>query len=117
MNSKYFLLLIAVAFASCKTELSFDSAKWKLPFDIAPNPDRSLMAKDLLTKRLLNGMDTAKVIDLLGQPQYRESNTYSYPVKVEFGTDIDPVATEDLEVRFIGGRVDTAFIRKWKKSQ
>jgi hypothetical protein len=111
------LLFLAIVFSSCNTQIGFDSTKWKEPYDIVPHPDRGKMVQDLLWRRLLIGLDTSGVIRLLGVPEFSEPNSYTYSVKIDYGTDIDPVETSVLQLLFAGGRVDTAFVRSWRKGQ
>ena len=55
------------------------------------------MLDDLITINKLVGLTYNELIARLGMPYNKDTNIVSYAIVVEYGTDIDPVYTKDLE--------------------
>jgi hypothetical protein len=79
-------------------------------------PYRNKMLKDLMTNYKLVGLQYKEVINLLGEPNYSESSSFAYQVIVDYGSDIDPVYTKNLDFDFNKDSIITVFkIAEWKK--
>jgi len=108
----YCALLLTIV--SCNNK--FDKAKWNEPTDAGFPPEcRSQMVEDLTSNYKLTGLACGELIDLLGIPDNRDSNTVVYNIALDYGWDIDPIYSKDLEFTFSKDSIITAYkIREWK---
>ena|ERR1700694_2529625 len=117
----FFSLLIATILAiSCSNsskEIKFDKSKWNEQTDpLFPSTYRSKMITDLTTNHKLVGLKYDQLIQLLGIPDNKDSNSLSYKIIVDYGHDIDPVYTKDLDFTFSKDSVITSYkVNEWKK--
>lgn len=103
-----------VGFA-CGQHQPFVKTDWDHREDFA-YPLREAMIEDLLTKHKLVGSDIAHVRALLGKPDYQEKGMVGYQLKVDFGSDIDPVYTKSLLLSITADSLVTAQeVREWRK--
>jgi hypothetical protein len=114
------ILLIGIPFfLSCNGDspMKFDKTKWREKIDPAfPSPYRKRMLKDLLTNQKLVGLKYTQLTDLLGEPNFNDSSSLSYKIIVDYGYDIDPVYTKDLDFTFSKDSIITAIkVNEWKK--
>lgn len=114
----HFMVLICFLI-SCESykKFKFDTNKWNQQTDpLFPSSYRSMMLRDLTSNYKLVGFKYSEIIKLLGIPDYKDSNSLSYKIAVEYGHDIDPVYTKNLNFMFSGDSVITSFkVEEWKK--
>jgi len=112
------LFLIAlIGLFSCKDfkQIKFDKSKWRTRDDME-FPYRNKMLKDLTTNYKLVGLKHSEIIELLGDPNFSDSSSFAYQVIEDYGSDIDPVYTKNLDFEFSKDSIITAFkIEEWKK--
>lgn len=115
------LLFTTAAFlSSCsedKKQIKFEQNKWNEQVDpLFPSSYRPQMLKDLTTNYRLKGLKYSELIELLGVPDVKDSNSLSYKIKVDYKQDIDPVYTKDLDFFFSKDSIITSFkVNEWKK--
>ncbi|MDQ6762932.1 MAG: hypothetical protein M3015_09945 [Bacteroidota bacterium] len=113
-------LLFFVGFlglCSCKDfgQTRFQKIKWMEKDDIE-FPYRKKMLNDLITNYKLAGRKKDEIINLLGEPNYSDSNSFAYKIIEDYGFDIDPVYTKNLDFQFAEDSTITSFkIEEWKK--
>jgi hypothetical protein len=117
-------LYIIFCFAFISTLIScnkkFDKAGWNYSEgedvgDLKEYPNRDKMVKDLLENHPIKGLTALKVFDLLGETEIKEDKAI-YVILNDFGSDIDPVRTKYLEIKFnIAGIAESAKIVEWQK--
>jgi hypothetical protein len=96
-------------------QIKFDKGKW-LTKDDMEFPYRNKMLKDLTTHYKLVGLKYNEIINLFGEPNYHDSNSVVYQVIEDYGSDIDPIYTKNLNFKFNKDSIITAFkIEEWKK--
>jgi hypothetical protein len=77
---------------------------------------RPKMLTDLTTNYKLKGLKYSELIELLGIPDSKDSSSLSYKIIVDYGHDIDPVYTKDLDFTFSKDSIITAVkVNEWKK--
>jgi hypothetical protein len=112
------LLFIAIiGMFSCKDlgQINFDKGKWRAKDDME-FPYRNKMLKDLTTNYKLVGLKHSEIIDLLGEPNFSASSSFAYQVIEDYGSDIDPVYTKNLDFEITKDSIINAFkIEEWKK--
>jgi hypothetical protein len=111
------LIILIIGMFSCNyfTETKFDKTQWMRKDDIE-FPFRNKMLKDLTTNYKLTGLKYNEVIQLLGEPNFSDSVSFAYKVIEDYGTDIDPVYTKNLDFEFNKDSVITSYqIVEWKK--
>lgn len=102
---------------SCNQQIKFDRTKWKTKDDME-YPYRNDMLKDLTTNYKLVGLKYAELLELLGQPNFKDSSSLTYKIIEDYKQDIDPVYTKNLNFTFSSDSVITLFkIDEWKKGQ
>lgn len=114
------MLLIICLFlgTSCQRDLGikFNKAGWNTKDDF-DYPNRELMVNDLVKNHQLKGLTYQQLLDSVGQLSL-DTATHEgyYDIVIDFGSDIDPVYTKDLVVKFNKDSVVTGFeIKEWKK--
>jgi hypothetical protein len=97
--------------------MKFDKERWSEREDPAfPSPDRTRMLADLTSHYKLKGIKYADLVQLLGHPDLNDSNSLGYKIVEEYGRDIDPVYTRNLEFTFSKDSVITSFeVHEWRK--
>ena len=79
-------------------------------------PYRNKMLKDLTSNYKLVGLKHSEIVNLLGDPNFSDSSSFAYEVIEDYGSDIDPVYTKNLDFEFGKDSIITAFkIAEWKK--
>ena len=113
------LAALVFLFSSCSNEEKFNKEKWNERTDPAfPPPYRKTMLKDLTTNHKLVGLKYSQLIELLGEPNFNNTNSLAYKVIEDYGHDIDPVYTKNLDFTFSKDSVITSFkVDEWKKGQ
>ena len=67
--------------------------------DLKGYPHREGMVNDLISNHKLKGLTYYQLIDLIGKPEGNveyEANLICYPIRIDYGLDIDPVYTKYL---------------------
>ena len=74
------------------------------------------MLKHLTTNYKLVGLKYGEIIKLLGEPNFSDSVSFAYKVVEDYGSNIDPVYTKNLDLKFDKDSVITSLkIAEWKK--
>ena len=74
------------------------------------------MLKDLTTEHKLVGLKYSQLIELLGEPNFNDSSSLAYKIIEDYGHDIDPVYTKNLDFTFLKDSTITSFkVYEWKK--
>jgi hypothetical protein len=111
------LLILTSMLFSCNSK--FEKSKWIQTDDIENYPFRDRMIKDLTSNHKLKGLTYSQLIDLIGKPHgniQNDSNWISYPIKIKYGGDIDPIYTKYLTFKLSKDSVVIDFkINEWKK--
>ena len=109
-------LLLAACLVACQQETKFDKAKWASQTDLAAYPFRNLMLQDLVDNRPLKGLTRQQTTEILGLPDDKNANVFSYNLVTKYGNDIDPVYTKYLSLTFGKDSTIIAYeIAEWKK--
>jgi hypothetical protein len=103
--------------AACNRDMKFDKEKWNEQQDPAfPSPYRKRILADLTAHYKLKGIKYADLVQLLGDPDLKDSSSVGYKIVEEYGRDIDPVYTRNLEFTFSKDSVITSFeVHEWRK--
>jgi hypothetical protein len=112
-----FCVFFVLILISCNKK--FDKGGWNYSGpdigDLKEYPNRNKMVDDLLENHTIKGLTIKQVFDLLGETEM-ENNTINYTILIDFGSDIDPVHTKDLEIKFNeNGIAQSVKIVEWKK--
>lgn len=112
-----FFILIALFSCTNVQGVKFERQQWVEQTDpLFPSPYRSKMLNDLTVNHKLVGLSYNKLVDLLGIPDFKDISSLSYKIVVDYGKDIDPVYTKDLEFSFSKDSVIESFkVNEWKK--
>ena len=113
------LAAIVVTMNACEGDMKFDREKWDDQKDPAfPSVYRKRMVGDLTTQYPLKGMKYDSLVQLLGIPDDKDSVSLTYKIVEEYGKDIDPVYTQNLEFQFSKDSTITSFkLQEWRKGQ
>lgn len=111
------VMILVIFIASCTQDINFEKTKWAERTDpIYPSAYRSQMLKDLTTKHKLVGLSYSQLIKYLGDPDKEKINSVAYTIAIDYGSDIDPVYSKDLEFSYSKDSIITSFkILEWKK--
>jgi len=119
LNFKRFFFVIFISMIMISCNKRFDKTEWLSGDGIENYPYRNKMINDLLTNYKLKGLPYNQLIDLIGKPQsniQNDSNWISYPIKINYGYDIDPIYTKYLTFKLSRDSVVIDFkINEWKK--
>ena len=100
------LMAIVLTMAACNGDMKFDKEKWNEQKDPAfPSIYRKRMVGDLTAHCQLRGIKYDQLVQLLGSPDNQDSATLTYKIVEDYGKDIDPVYTRNLE--FINNKQHT----------
>lgn len=104
-------------YACNNPQTKFAKDKWNEQSDpLFPSAHRKEMLDDLTANHKMVGLKYNHLIDLLGVPDYKDKNSLSYKIIVDYGGDTDPIYTKNLELTFSKDSLVTAFrIVEWKK--
>lgn len=110
-------VIVLISVSSCNQEINFEQNKWKEKTDnVFPSMYRPQMLNDLTTNHKLVGLSYNNLIQLLGIPDNTKDNLVSYSIIVDYGSDIDPIYSKDLEFTYSKDSIITSFrIKEWKK--
>jgi hypothetical protein len=74
------------------------------------------MLKDLTTNYKLVGITYSELVSVLGVPDNKDSSSLTYKIVVDYGMDIDPVYTKNLDFIFSDDSIITSLkVIEWKK--
>ena len=82
----FFIFILLNLFASCidnskeSNEIPFDSNQWKS----GDQRVRANMSRDLLEKNILFGKNEGEILDILGSPDEKSPNRFTYFLETEF---------------------------------
>ena len=108
-------IIFTLLLFSCNNNEKFDSNKWSTKDDMV-YPYRNSMLKDLTTNHKLIGLKNYQLINLLCRPNYKDETSLAYITLEDYGSDIDPVYTKNLDFTFSKDSIITSFkIDEWKK--
>jgi hypothetical protein len=87
--------------------------------DLDTYPYRDLMLRDIVDNKRLVGQKYQTIIDSLGQPEEwadKGEGELWYSVKIDYGTDIDPVYTKHLTLTMdTDSIIEKVEVREWRK--
>ncbi len=108
-------LLPSLLFSSCN--IKFNKAGWVQAEPGFPPEDRKIMLHDLVTNYKLVGLKTSELRNLLGEPDFIDSNTATLTYEIEEHYDmIDPDYLKDLKFRLTKDSIIKSFeVTEWKK--
>ena len=111
------IIVVVIFFACCTQDINFEKTKWAEKTDpIYPSTYRSKMLKDLTANHKLIGLSYPELVKQLGDPDLKEANTVVYRIAVDYGSDIDPIYTKNLQFSYSKDSIITSFkILEWKK--
>jgi len=114
---QFTIVVLLFACNDSSKQVKFDKAKWNEQTDpLFPSSYRPQMLTDLTTNYKLVGFKYSQLIELLGTPDTKDSSSLSYKIVVDYGHDIDPVYTKDLDFTFSKDSTITSFkVDEWKK--
>lgn len=96
-------------------DMRFEQQRWQLREDIE-YPYRNRMLSDLIGNYRLKGCKHDELIQRLGMPDFSESNSITYKIVEDYGTDIDPVYTKNLVLDFNRDSIVTGIrVEEWHK--
>ena len=114
-NLLFFIGIIGLVSCTDFGQAKFDKIKWMTKDDMT-FPNRNNMLKDLTTNHKLVGLKHNEAIELLGEPNYSDCSSFTYQVIEDYGSDIDPVYSKNLDFEFGKDSVITSYkIEVWKK--
>ena len=98
------------------TKFNYDYNRWMQLDDIV-YPNRSEMVDDIIKNLKLRGQNLHEIRKLLGEPNHQENNEIGYKIEEDYGTDIDPIASTELLLKFNKDSFVTEVTKvKWKKT-
>ena len=111
-----FFLLLSNIFSCENHATKFDKILWDKKEDIFFD-NRKDIVNDLMKNHLRRGMHYKQVIQLIGEPQYKQDSTeISYEISVEFGRlDIDPIKSSSLVLQFNDSLLQTFHLEGYGK--
>lgn len=105
-----------ILWTSCGNQTTFDSKKWKIEEDLRTFPFRETMVDDIIINKKFVGLSFKQILDSLGQPNQINEGQIFYSVKVDYGSDIDPIYTKDLVLTVDKDSLVTEVqIKEWRK--
>jgi len=118
MKLKLIFLSTCILLISCEKP-KFDKIGWSEKGDLGGYPKRKSMLNDLTENHKLKGIKHRELIELLGLPENysnEEYNAMSYNIETEYGSDIDPTYSKDLQIKLTkDSLVESYRIVEWKK--
>lgn len=119
IKTKMIFLLITLALIACENNSTFNKSGWLQKKEPVGYKYRANMLKDLIENHKIKGIKYSELIDLLGAPENyadEKSNTITYSIVVEYGFNIDPVYSKDLEIYFTKDSIVTNYkIVEWNR--
>lgn len=118
---KFIYITIAILFLSSCDKLSsdkkFNKTEWMRIVDSGfVNADRNKMVNDLIKNYKIENIKYSELIELLGEPNYKDSASLQYTLIMDYGNDIDPVYVKSLQFTMSKDFVIKSYeIKEWKK--
>lgn len=110
-----FVIIALLVACNNNKQVKFDKSKWTLKNDME-YPFRRQILNDLTTNYKLIGLNYSQLIELLGRPNYKDSVSVAYIIVENYGLDIDPVYTKNLDFTFSKDSIITSFkVNEWKR--
>jgi hypothetical protein len=111
------LIVMVIFLTSCTRDVRFEKTKWVENTDpIYPSAYRAKMLKDLTSNHKLIGLSYSQLIAYIGDPDSKDTNAVVYRIVVDYGSDIDPVYSKNLQFSYSKDSIITSFkILEWKK--
>jgi hypothetical protein len=98
------------------TKFYYDYNGWTEKGDLGTYPKRKKMIDDILKYLKLRGQTITEIENLLGKPDFIGQSEFGYKIDEDYGTDIDPIATTTLTIKFNDSIITEAKKSKWKKN-
>jgi hypothetical protein len=98
------------------TKFYYDYNGWLEKADLGTYPKRKKMVDGILKNLMLKGQTISEIKNLLGEPDYVGKNEFGYKIDEDYGTDIDPIATTTLTIKFQDSVITEAKKYEWKKN-
>jgi len=113
----FWIVSVSLLSSSCVNDIKFDAEQWMKGHDpVFPPPERGHMVNDLIKNYHLRGLTYAQLVELLGDPDAYDSSLIIYNIEIDFGSNIDPIYTKDLEFSLSSDSTVTSFkIEEWRK--
>lgn len=107
-------LILCIILIGCSEK--FDKQRWT-EGDGTSFSYRDDMLDDLLTNHKLIGLNYHQLVNLLGDPQGKDSSSIFYDIKIKYDM-IDPVYSKDLKIYMNKDSVVSKVeIKEWKKNK
>lgn len=88
---KWILFLNLLFFFGCQKEVPFNSEQWKEKgIDWQLTDTREKMVSNLISTDTLIGMESNKIIDLLGEPEFIKEKSLEFLIREKYSWNIDP---------------------------
>jgi hypothetical protein len=98
------------------TKFDFDQDKWSVKGDLNTYPNRAHMVEGIVENFKLEGEKLEEITNVLGKPDFEQPQTVIYSIDTKYGTDIDPIASTQLEITFgVDSIITSKKINSWKK--
>ena len=99
LKIQLFILTISFFIFSC--EEKFNLQKWnEKNVDWQISDVRENMIEDLINSKVLINKDTSQILQMFGEPETKESNSFHYLVREKYGLNIDPEYVSYLAIEF-----------------
>jgi len=116
-DTEYVVGKVPLFYVTEWTKFYYYYNSWIEKADLASYPKRKKMVEDILKYLNLKGQTISEIENLLGQTDYKEQNEYGYKIDENYGTDIDPIATTTLTIKFNKDSIVTEATKDvWKKN-
>lgn len=98
-------------------KFKYDYNSWIEKGDLETYPNRKSMVDDILKHLNLKGQTITEITSLLGQPDFIKHNEIGYKIDEDYGTNIDPIASTTLTLKFNHDSIITQVTKdEWKKN-
>jgi hypothetical protein len=114
----FLFVTLIISLSACNNkQMKFDKYKWnQQTAPVFPSPYRPKMLTDLISSYELVGFKFSELEELLGSPDYKDSTSLTYKIIVDYGHDIDPIYTKNLNFIFSKDSIIKSFkVEEWKK--
>jgi hypothetical protein len=112
------ILVLILVFFACNN-IKFEKSGWMYKGDLGMYPNREKMLKDLIENNKLKGLTYRELIEKIGPHEDFESGYDTcilYGIVIDYGWDIDPVYTKDLEFKLNKDSIVVDYeIKEWKQ--
>ena len=114
---KVIFIVYVFSLMSCQNKLKFDKLLWTTKeYPEAPPQMRNNMVYDLTTNYKLRETSYKNLVELLGEPDGKDSANLFYDIIVDYGSDIDPVYIKTLSFEMDKDSIIKSYkITEWHK--